>query len=196
MALKPFPSGRATHGILDGCLDLQRAHGFDAADVVAVRLSVPPLIDHLVGRPPRQEMPINYARLCARYVLACALYGQGVEIADFTDAAYRRTDRQDLAQRTKLTVRTGDDPNALTPIGVEIDLSDGRSLTTEVTQVYGAPGRPMSQDARLAKLAEMCRLAARPVPSDQQTRLIDAVARLEEMEDVRDLIDLTIGRPG
>ncbi|MEM7190988.1 MAG: MmgE/PrpD family protein, partial [Pseudomonadota bacterium] len=67
LAHKPFPSGRATHGILDGCLALQRQHGFGAKDVRAVRLDVPPLIDHLVGRPPKPEMAINYARLCARY---------------------------------------------------------------------------------------------------------------------------------
>src|SRR5204863_7741793 len=72
LAHKPFPSGRATHGIVEACLELQRRHGFhaDAIDRVAAR--VPPLVHHLVGRPYQEQMPANYARLCASYVAACA----------------------------------------------------------------------------------------------------------------------------
>ncbi|HUA56214.1 MAG TPA: MmgE/PrpD family protein, partial [Candidatus Sulfotelmatobacter sp.] len=47
---KPFPTGRATHGGLDGILQLQARHGFAAADVDAVRVIAPPLIHQLVGR--------------------------------------------------------------------------------------------------------------------------------------------------
>ncbi|MEM6622773.1 MAG: MmgE/PrpD family protein [Pseudomonadota bacterium] len=194
VALKPFPSGRATHGILDGALGLQRAHGFGAADVAAVRLSVPPLIEHLVGRPPKTEMAINYARLCARYVLAAALQGQGVAIADFTDAAYRRADVQDLADRVTMEVRSGDDPNALVPIGLEIALHDGRALTAQVRDVYGAPQNPMSPDARVQKVRQMAALANPPLAEAQATRLIELVDRLEDVADVRMLVDAaTVG---
>ncbi|MEM0990050.1 MAG: MmgE/PrpD family protein [Pseudomonadota bacterium] len=194
VALKPFPSGRATHGILDGALGLQRAHGFRAADVVAVRLSVPPLIEHLVGRPPKTEMAINYARLCARYVLAAALHGQGVAIADFTDAAYRRAAVQDLAGCVTMEVRSGDDPNALVPIGLEIALHDGRSLTAQVTDVYGAPQNPMSPDARVQKVRQMAALANPPLAEAPATRLIELVDHLEDVADVRTLVDVaTVG---
>src|SRR5262245_36337504 len=48
---KPFPSGRATHGIVDGLLELRRRIGFAAADVERIIATVPPLVRHLVGRP-------------------------------------------------------------------------------------------------------------------------------------------------
>ena len=77
VAHKPFPSGRATHGIVDACLELRRRHGFGASDIAGVKAYVPPLVHHLVGRPPRSQMQINYARLCASYVAAASFLRDG-----------------------------------------------------------------------------------------------------------------------
>ena len=51
---KPFPSGRATHGGIDGLQRLIAAHRIAAEDVRAGRFLVPPLTHRLVGgrRPP------------------------------------------------------------------------------------------------------------------------------------------------
>src|SRR3979409_2549199 len=53
---KPWPSGRATHGGLDGLQRLIAAHGITPDQVAAGRFLVPPLTYRLVGRPPHQEM--------------------------------------------------------------------------------------------------------------------------------------------
>ena len=70
---KPFPSGRATHGIIDGALRLCREHDLSVADIDKVVARVPPLIAQLVSRPLAPNMGVNYARLCARFVTARAL---------------------------------------------------------------------------------------------------------------------------
>ena len=192
VAHKPFPSGRATHGILDGCLALQVEHGITAEDVASIRLTVPPLIQHLVGRPPNTEMATNYARLCARYVLACALHSGGVALSDFTPEAYRRADRQALAGRTEIVVKDDGDPNALVPIGIQITLRDGRLLTQTVTHVYGSPENPMTLDAHLAKFRQNCADAVTPLPASQVEKIIEVVGRLEDLEDAAELMNLTI----
>ena len=51
VAHKPFPSGRATHGLVDAVLQLQREHGFAVADITSVQADVPPLTQRLIGRP-------------------------------------------------------------------------------------------------------------------------------------------------
>ena len=189
VAHKPFPSGRATHGILDGCLSLQREHGFGAEDVSAIRLSVPPLIRHLVGRPPKTEMAINYARLSAAYVTACALHAP-LTRDDFNDAAYLREDRQALANRISMQVREGDDPNALTPIHIEIDIGDGTTQRRSVEHVYGCPENPMSRAAQLEKFRLCCAHAVAPLASDAPDKMINMIDGLETVSDVRDLVAL------
>ena len=131
-------------------------------------------------------MAINYARLCTRYVLACALFGGGVALSDFTAQAYRRADRQALAARTELVVKDDGDPNALVPIGVEIRLADGRALRRTVEHVYGAPENPMSREAQLEKLGQNCETSA------QASDLAAMVDDLEQVVDVRELAALTV----
>jgi len=194
IAHKPFPSGRATHGIIDGCLALREAHGLDPDEIVRINLSVPPLIEHLVGRPPREEMAINYARLCARYTAACALIGGGIVLDDFTDAAYRRPAHQTLAHAIHMTVRRDDDPNALSPIGIGIEMADGRVLRHQVTDVYGTPANPMTREAQLAKFHANCASAARPLPREQADELVAAVDALPDLADATRLVDLAVAR--
>lgn len=192
VAHKPFPSGRATHGIIDACLHLRATEGFDPGRISRVDLTVPPLIQHLVGRPPKTEMAINYARLCARYTAACALIGGTIRLDDFTDDAYRRNAHQALANLVTMTVREGDDPNALVPIDLEIELDDGRVLTHRVADVYGAPSNPMTREAQLAKFRQNCAGAARPLPEAQVEDLIAAVDDLADLPDATRLVDLAI----
>jgi aconitate decarboxylase len=190
LAHKPFPSGRATHGIVEACLALRRMHGLAPEAIARVTAHVPPLVRHLVGRPPHQEMQANYARLCAPYVAACALRRDAVRLADFTPAAYRDGPTQDLAGRVAIEVRDGGNPNALTPVEVEIALGNGTRHATRIETVYGNPQKPLSRADHLAKFTSNCTAAAHPLPSESMERLIDRTDRLEQVADVTELVDL------
>ena len=126
LAHKPFPSGRATHGIVEGCLELHGRHGFHADAIDRVTARVTPLVHHLVGRPLREQMSVNYARLCASYVAACALLRGSVGFEDFTPQAYRDPQTQELARRIAIEVKDVGDANALTPVEVGDRLRDSQ----------------------------------------------------------------------
>jgi 2-methylcitrate dehydratase PrpD len=169
---KPFPSGRATHGIVEACIELRRQHGFQAEAIDRVTASVPPLVQHLVGRPPQAQMSINYARLCARYLAARALL------------------RGRLAQRVAIEVRDGGDPNALTPVEVEIALRDGGRHAVRLDVVLGNPAKPLDRDGQLEKFRRNCLAAANPMQPRMVEQLIEKMDRLEESTDVAAIADL------
>jgi 2-methylcitrate dehydratase PrpD len=194
LAHKPFPSGRATHGVLEACLALRREHRIAPDAIVRVIARVPPLVRQLVGRPPREAMQANYARLCAPYVAACALRSGGVKLADFTPEAYRDAPTQDLARRVAIEVRDAGDPNALTPVEVEISLKDGRRHTTRLETVYGNPAKPVSRADHLEKFRSNCAAATHPLTAERVDRLIERIDRLEESADVAELVDLLTQR--
>jgi len=189
MAHKPFPSGRATHGVVDGCLQLQRAHGFEADDIARIVARVPPLVHHLVGRPVQDAMTVNYARLCATYVAARALLDGAVGVEDFRAGALGDAASLALARRIEVEIDANPDPNALTPLSVEIWLDDGQRHEITLDAVYGSPANPLSRDDHLAKFRRNCAGAARPLPGDQVERLIAMVDDLEEVNELRDLVD-------
>jgi 2-methylcitrate dehydratase PrpD len=153
---KPWPTGRATHGGLDGLQRLIAAHGIGADDVKAGRFLVPPLTHRLVGRPPQDGMPsdrmtVAYARLCLCYVGAVCLRRGTAGLDDFTPEALADPATLALAGRLSVVADTNPDPNALHPVRVELDLADGRTLACDVAEVLGSPARPLSPGAVRAK---------------------------------------------
>ena len=121
---KPYPCGRATHAVVDACLEFRERLGLDRAarDVVEqVTARVLPLVHRLVGRPVTDDMDVNYARLCCRYVAASALLRGRVVPEDFQPAALRDPDILELARRVDVIVDGNPDPNALVPVTVEIN---------------------------------------------------------------------------
>ena len=150
---KPWPSGRATHGGLDGLQRLIAQHGTTSEQVRAGRFLVPPLTYRLVGRPPQDGMAVAYARLCLPYVGAVCLRRSTVGLGDFTAEALRNPDTLALARRLSVIADNNPDPNALHPVRVEIDLADGSTIACNVTHVLGSPARPLSLEAARAKFA-------------------------------------------
>lgn len=192
VAHKPFPSGRATHGIVDGCLTLQRRHGFSGDDVARVVATVPPLVHQLVGRPAVADMDTNYARLCAPYVAACALLGGDVRLDDFSTEAYRDPVRLALAQRIEVVIDPAVAANTMTPVDVTVALQDDRRFEVHLDTVYGNPARAMTREAQLAKFRANCALAKRPLDAGQVVQLIAAIDDLDDVTDVRAVVDLMV----
>ncbi len=190
VAHKPFPSGRATHGILEILLRMREQHDLAAADVASVRALVPPLVQHLIGRPAKAGMTANYARLSGSYVGARALLSGTVDVPDFRDDAMSDAENLALADRIEVIAVDNPDPNALVPITVELKTSDGRAFTETVDTVYGSPAKPMTREAHLTKFRRNLANAVRPVSPESGERLIELVDDLENVEDATVLVEL------
>ncbi|MBV9014634.1 MAG: MmgE/PrpD family protein, partial [Alphaproteobacteria bacterium] len=150
---KPWPTGRATHGSLDGLQQLMAEHGVTADQVKTVRFVVPPLTYRLVGRPAQDSMAVAYARLCLPYVGAVCLRHGTVGLGDFTSEALGDPDTLALARLLSVIADANPDPNALHPVRVELDLANGRTVACDVAEILGSPARPLSPEAARAKFA-------------------------------------------
>ena len=190
---KPFPSGRATHGGIDGLQRLMRANGVTGDRVVACRFRVPPLTARLVARPAVEGMTAGYARLCLQYVAAVCLRRGDVGLGDFAATALADRDALRLARRLTVVEDDNPDPNTLSPQRVEIDLAEGRTVAAMVTSVLGSPQRPLSPEAARAKFTN-CWQSMHNLPPEQGTALWDAVFALKTLDDVRPLARLSAPR--
>jgi len=195
VAHKPFPSGRATHGLIDGVLTLMRDNGVSGADIDRIEARTPSLTHRLVGRPAKAGMTVNYARLSGQYAAATAALTGGVGIADFAPQALADPARLALAAGVDIAVDDNPDPNAFTPISVALVLKDGQRLETVVETVYGAPGRPMTETAHLAKFRGNCAAASPALPPEHAEQLIAMVECIEDVADARALLDLAAPAP-
>ena len=87
-------------------------------------------------------------------------------------------------------MRDAGNPNALSPVEVEIVLRDASRHATRIETVYGNPKKPLSRADHLAKFTSNCAAAAHPLPPENAERLIARIDRLEEVADVTELVDL------
>jgi len=186
---KPFPTGRAAHGGLDGLEQLRRAQGFHAADVVAMRLKAPPLVGHLVGRRPSPDMSAAYARLCLAYAAAVALLRGRVWLDDFSAERIADPEIQALAERIQVLDDGNPDPNAMAPQRVEIDLKDDRTLAIDLPAVLGSPAAPLGRERHLAKF-RACWAHARPARAAEAEQLIALVDGIDTADDLHPLFAL------
>ncbi len=193
VAHKPFPSGRATHGVIDALLALQASEGFAAADIAEIEAKVPPLTHQLVSRAPQENLSPNQARLCAAFAAARALQNRGLGVADFLPAALTDAATLDLARRIAVTVDDNPDPNALTPVAVTVTLRDGREFAASQSIIYGNPQKPMTRDAHLAKFHTNWRAGAVALPAENADRLVAMIDDIETVSDMRKLVDLMVG---
>lgn len=186
---KPFPSGRATHGGVDGILSLREQHGFPLEAIREIRVLAPPLILQLVDRPPSPTMAPSYARLCLPYVAATALLHGDVQVSDFDPSALAESARHALAARIRIVKDGNPAVNVLAPQRVEISLHDGTEFAIDLPAVLGAPTRPLGRERHLAKFRRAASSGLRPMSPSNVERLIDLVDHLEQLDDVRTLVD-------
>ena len=193
VAHKPFPSGRATHGIVDAIQELQGSNTINVDQIESVRAMVPSLTHHLVGRPIHDAMEISYARLNGQYAAAIMLQKNFIDIDDFTIEAIRNKSSLELARKISIEIDGNPDPNALSPVEVEIKMENGEKFVKRIDTVYGNPNKPLTRDAHLAKFRRNWKAAAISLSAEKGEELINNIDCLEEVEDIRSLIDLATG---
>jgi 2-methylcitrate dehydratase PrpD len=192
VAHKPFPSGRLTHGVVDGLQRLAAAHGFSGADVARVIVAVPPLVMRLVGRADMDEPSAAHARLCLPFVAAIALLRGTVDVPDFRGERLADHAVHQMAKRVEIVADGNPDENALVPQSVTVELAGGGRHAVHLDQVLGHPARPLSRERHLEKFRRNWRYGATPPGPAAAEALIGAVDRLETLADARELIALTV----
>ena len=193
MSHKPYPSGRLTHGVVDGLGRLMAQHGFKADDIAAIRAEVPPLVHRLVGRPDVPAPEANYAKLCLRFVAGTYLAKGGVDVPDFRGDALTDPLTHRYAGLVDVVLDANPDQNALDPQTVSVTLTSGARHAVTMPHVYGHPDVPLTDAENVAKFRRCLSFAATQLPAAKASALIDAVAQLERVEDISTLIALTQG---
>ena len=145
VSVKPFPSGRASHGALGALQEL----ALQAEDVGTIELFAPPLIHRLVGRPFRLGAEPSYNRLCLGFLAPLMLRDGRI------DPRLGET-LPDLARRVSVTLDGNPDGNALSPQRLVVTLKSGDVIERPITANLGSPEAPLSAAQAKAKY-DLCR---------------------------------------
>lgn len=189
---KPFPTGRAAQGGI--VLAKQaKAAGIVPGDIVSARLTAPPLIKRLVGRPALAGMTASYARLCYQYSGALTLIDGHVGLKDFSAEALAREDVAALGRKIDVVDDGQANPAAFTPQVLTLTLTSGETCEFTLNSLFGAPADPLSPAQNEAKFRECCAFGFGGAREDIEAAMIAAVSDLENLVDAGRLSRLASG---
>lgn len=184
VAHKPYPAGRATQSVLTMFNELTARHDIDVSQIEEVKVSVPPLIMLLVGRPLTDNMTSSYARLCLKFIGPMRLLHGEIDPRLFPENEPAPDDIKALGERFTIEPNDIKDPNALGPQSCTIRMSSGREYSAFCDIPYGSPGNRMDRLAREEKVRKCFEVGG--YGGDPQD-LIDIIETIEGMDDVRNL---------
>ncbi len=154
---KRHPCCGSTHLIIDGLLDLMRAHDFTADDVEAVEALVGIANYRNLAYPqPEDEMQ---ARFSMQYCVARALRQGQLGLRDFTPQAVQHSAGDPLMSRVTMLSYSADEERIAQdklPHRVRVKLCDGRVLEKSRSHAVGTLQEPFSDADRLRKFTDCC----------------------------------------
>jgi len=166
VSIKPFPSGRASHGVLATLDALRREGRIEPASIARIEAFVPPLVHRLVGRPLQPVMTPAYARLCLPLLSALMLIDGRIDPRRFTPDVFADPAIGALAGKLVLTLDGSEDPNALAPQRIVVTSTDGNTIEQLVPNVLGHPQAPMSA-AQTNNKRELARELTADIPDQR-----------------------------
>jgi 2-methylcitrate dehydratase PrpD len=176
---KPYPCGIVVQPTIDAAIDLYRDFHPAPESIQAVRVKVAPLVLDLCNkRDLRQGLDSKYS---IYHAAALGLVRGKAGVQEFSDEAVN----DPVLQRVRnLVVPAGDPSITEDQSDIEVELESGQKLHRFVECSLGNLRRPLSDQQLEEKLKDQARLP-------RADRLIDLCWKLDELQDVNDLVSAT-----
>ncbi len=195
MSIKPYPCCRGTHPFVDAALALVGKHDIHPEDISSILINCGEGTYFLLGSPLEvKARPRNFvdAQFSIVWAVATAIARRRASLDDFTEAAIKSPDI--LAVSAKIDVQVDPELNrgdvGIEPARVTVTMKDGAALAEQVDLPTGTPSRPLSFADIERKFEDCLTHAGQPISATRARQLVQTVARLEELQDVQDLIGL------
>jgi 2-methylcitrate dehydratase PrpD len=190
VSIKPHPSGSLTHPGMTKMLELIRANGIKAADVVGVKVGTNHNMPNaLIHHRPQNELQ---AKFSMEFCMAILLLDGRANLPEFTDEVVLRADVQEMIRKVDFGVHPEAEAagyDKMTTI-IEIALKDGRVIKGAADFGKGSPANPMSYEEVAEKFHGCCAFAKWPL--DKAKRIVEVVRNLENLGNVRELTALLV----
>jgi 2-methylcitrate dehydratase PrpD len=190
VSIKPYPSGILTHQSMDAMLTLVTQHDVKPEQIERIRFYA----GKNIIEPIRYPIAVNHlqAKFSMPALLCMIALCRRASHHEFSDSFVASAAMQDMQRRTEVHLDPEIDARGYDLIRsrIEIDTKDGRTLVQWADERYrGGPLNPIS-DVDLEGKFRMCAEGA--IDDAAQAKLLDAVDRIERIENAATLADIMV----
>ncbi len=192
VSFKPYPACRQSHSHINAALDLVREHDIkpeDVEEITAVVTGYAPRLCEPLEERRKPELSMQ-AKFSIPFTIAVAVARRKVVIEDFLPKGLKDPTVLQLAEKVTYRIDPQLGESLIAPGQVEIKTRDGKLFTKRVDFAYGHPRNPLTMEDIIAKFRDCAQYSAKPLSRDKVNRVIELVTKLEEVEDVSQVIQL------
>ena len=192
ISLKPYPCGVFNHTAIDAALAITIKEDIKPDDVAEItvftgeggRFLCNPLE---VKRHPKNAVDTQFS---IPWSVATAIAKRRASVWDYSDEAASDPLMHKLTNKIDVTIDPALTGGSIEPTRVRIRTIGGREFINQVDIPLGTPQNPFGPADVKRKLADCNAVSIKPLTDENIDKLILAVGRLEEMEDVNQVIRL------
>ena len=192
IGFRRYPTGGASHRIIDALLDLMKEHEFDYQDVEELELPQPYDSQYMIIREPRVGLEGKFSVV---YNAAAALVQGGIDIETFSDERVKDPRIRETMAKIRVRVMTQWEvglekadgrwrghSSGHTNKGVQIRLKNGKVISENVMpdQVLGEPNNPWGVENVRDKFVSNASLAL------SQAQVAEATKVWWSLQDIKD----------
>ena len=191
-SFKPYPAAHVLHPYVDAVLRARRAYDITPSDIVQIECPVAEFNVSIVCEPLEEKLAPasdSHGRISLQYTIAEALSTGKLAKSAYAEQNLRNPEILALARRVRYYV----DPDFPAPGrfkgAVRLTLKDGRVISETQEHNRGSAENPMTPAELRDKFDDN---AAGILSAAERERLAGAIERIEYMDDVSRLVDLSI----
>jgi 2-methylcitrate dehydratase PrpD len=185
VSIKPYPSCRHSHPQIDAAREIARRPGFDPHQIDSIHVYTYSAAVTVAGGNEQYPSKVADAQFHSPYCIARTLQNGTLGLRDFDESVIQSDSfTKALVNRTTIEVDKEFERRFPEAWGarVEVKMTDGGLLSSEVKYAMGDPENPLTEDELYEKYLDLA-----------QSALSDAQARLlwEHLTDIQQTVDVS-----
>ncbi|MBI2881992.1 MAG: MmgE/PrpD family protein [Candidatus Tectomicrobia bacterium] len=189
VSVKHYPCGRYFHGAVDSVLEIVKAQDLSPDRIREIRVKLSRNGYNMVCEPREHRLQPRtpfHAAFSLYYCLAAAAVRRRLFLGEIAEDAISDPAILSLAQRVRPEVddRPAQGRQVIPPTPVEILTTDGRTFQRTTEHPKGHPANPFSLDEVFEKVKACAGFSARKIADGNLRKFKEAVAALEDVDDV------------
>jgi 2-methylcitrate dehydratase PrpD len=193
IVFKKYPSCGLTIGPTDLILRLIKEEAVSSEDVTHISVTVSPYAYNLVGHDFKiGDHPRVNAQFSIQYCVANALIRGSSRLEHFEQEYVKDPHVIDLARKITVTANKAMEGRAHTAFDMRVQTRGGKEHFVQMDISPGFPGNPLTQEDHERHFKDCMDFAKKPVSKKSAKKILSIVHSLEELDNIRELIQLLI----
>ena len=193
VTMKPYPCCKGTHNYVDVALALVDKYNIKANDIqeITVFCRDPEyFLLHPLEKRSRPENPVD-SQFSIPWAVAAVFARGRAGVREFTDEAIKSQDILDVTAKIRVEVDADlKKAKDMDPAKISVTAKNGQTFTEQAVNTSEDADKTLPFSMYERKFRDCAAFSIKPLPEKQVDEIISSVSRLDQLDDIRQLIEL------